>query len=845
MAVERFKTQVLILHPETRVLDACRAFFGDDYTVHLAQSGREALSALGETPIDFFVSAEDLPGMSGSEALREARKRSPQTQGILLAPINSSQAEIEALGNAKDFAAVLNGNATPAEIRAMVVDAAKRQQLAKLNQSANDAEHPSANDSGEHIVMSGDEAEQVPLPEPTIQEPAFTETQPDVAVKPMPNAGQRKAAAGAAAVEVLVLTQDQSFFRAIANASRGEHQVHIAPTLQEATDVMALGRVGVLVTDAAVAPSDVQIITSRLREIQPALVAIVAGRRDDGDAMMELISEGTIYRFLLKPVSPGRARLAMEASVKKSLEYRENPPPPPAATMTATRRSTIMEYVLEDDGEFGKGKLVAGIGALLIGLGIGAWALFSGSSDDEPATTITEPAAIVAEEAAVNTEPSTPAESPLEAAAAATNQDASVTEELVTAVEEPAPVASETVTAPQSEPEQASLALVEMRRRAFRALADGRIASPANDNALSLYAAILEANPGADDIQDEFDQVISEGFQLTEDALLNGRLDEASTILLRIREVAPFQARLPFLEAQLRKEQRRAIVEQARSQARAGDITTALATLDQAASLSAVSDPAVTAAREEILASQDKREVDELLDLAGARLAAGQLLSPREDNARFYYQAILEREPQNGPAQKGLELIGAALLSDAESALRAGNLQRAGSLLDAARASGARNSDVNSVRSEINAAQDAAQAAAEAEAAAEKAAADLLEQERVEAEAQAAENIEISADLADALPALQQNELVRTRYVAPIFPRSAVRRGVGGWVQFEFTITPEGSVTDIEVVESEPGQTFVGAATRALTQWEYQPYIDETGTAIDRRAQVKIAFEFD
>ena len=50
------------------------------------------------------------------------------------------------------------------------------------------------------------------------------------------------------------------------------------------------------------------------------MVAIVAGRRDDGEMLMDLINRGHVYRFLLKPVSPGRARLAIEASVKHHLE---------------------------------------------------------------------------------------------------------------------------------------------------------------------------------------------------------------------------------------------------------------------------------------------------------------------------------------------------------------------------------------------------------------------------------------------------------------------------------------------------------------------------------------------
>ena len=61
-------------------------------------------------------------------------------------------------------------------------------------------------------------------------------------------------------------------------------------------------------------------VITHLRGLKKRLVAIVAGRRDDGDMLMDLINRGKVYRFLLKPVSPGRARLAVEASVKHHLE---------------------------------------------------------------------------------------------------------------------------------------------------------------------------------------------------------------------------------------------------------------------------------------------------------------------------------------------------------------------------------------------------------------------------------------------------------------------------------------------------------------------------------------------
>ena len=77
MGVDRYRTQVLLLHSDQSALDEFSSSFDDRYTVHFATSGSEALTTLGETPIHVIVSAQKLPGMSGAEALREAKNRSP------------------------------------------------------------------------------------------------------------------------------------------------------------------------------------------------------------------------------------------------------------------------------------------------------------------------------------------------------------------------------------------------------------------------------------------------------------------------------------------------------------------------------------------------------------------------------------------------------------------------------------------------------------------------------------------------------------------------------------------------------------------------------------------------
>jgi TonB family protein len=85
------------------------------------------------------------------------------------------------------------------------------------------------------------------------------------------------------------------------------------------------------------------------------------------------------------------------------------------------------------------------------------------------------------------------------------------------------------------------------------------------------------------------------------------------------------------------------------------------------------------------------------------------------------------------------------------------------------------------------------------------------------------------------------SSLNRTKYVAPRYPRTAQRRGVSGWVDVIFTVDIDGSVTDVSVRDSNPGDTFVNAAINAVEKWEFEPVIED-GVAIQKRAAVRMMF---
>lgn len=81
--------------------------------------------------------------------------------------------------------------------------------------------------------------------------------------------------------------------------------------------------------------------------------------------------------------------------------------------------------------------------------------------------------------------------------------------------------------------------------------------------------------------------------------------------------------------------------------------------------------------------------------------------------------------------------------------------------------------------------------------------------------------------------------------IAPEYPPRALSRGLEGWVQVQFTITPTGTVKDPIVVEADPANVFDEAALRAVARWRYNPKV-EGGVAVERvGVQTIIRFQLD
>lgn len=84
--------------------------------------------------------------------------------------------------------------------------------------------------------------------------------------------------------------------------------------------------------------------------------------------------------------------------------------------------------------------------------------------------------------------------------------------------------------------------------------------------------------------------------------------------------------------------------------------------------------------------------------------------------------------------------------------------------------------------------------------------------------------------------------IVRT---APMYPSSASRQRITGYVILKFSIDTNGGVENIEVIESVPSKVFDGAAKKAVEKWKYAPLLEDGKPIYLTDVKTKLAFNIE
>jgi protein TonB len=667
--------------------------------------------------------------------------------------------------------------------------------------------------------------------------------------------------AGAQPVEILALTPDSDLLAVLEDAAGRQLEIWHATAREQTSELLLSGKVGVIVIDTLATGADCAAFCDQLREQFPDVVLVVAGTTSDQTELVKYITSGDVYRFLHKPVSPPRARNAIDAAIRRHIEGRTVAA---AESEPAPRRSRLPLYLWSG-------------GAALVLAGIIAAVMLS--DDGQSGRTEVAPTTLAVTAPAVTPSPGEP--------------DASAA----------APADAGTLEAAPERVDERDLWLAAARA----AFAAGNFTAANGEGAADYYQRVLAKFPDDPEAAAGLDAIADQLLSSAENALLEGRVADAERDVETARVVRPNNMRLAFLSAQLGKERERSLIAQARAAATGGDYVRARELLERAAQGQQTPSAAVQAARRELERQRLGSNVDSLLRSAGDRLQQGKLVEPAGDSAKSFIEAALATDPKNAEAQQVRRVLADQLLQKSRQAIAGGDLAAAEAWLQHAASLGA---SVRSTQRELQAAQ---QSNARAEQQARLVALlnerimqsklltppedsakhywlelrsaapnnaqlpDLLQRlgyrltqqaqldyqaRRYEAahttlqeakslgyssaelaalEAQVAEQRARTAFLADVVPA---HTLAREKYVEPRYPGAALRNGAEGWVEMDFTVAVDGSVKDVDVRAAEPIGVFEEAAIKSVSQWRYRPLM-RNGRAVEQRARLRMRFALE
>jgi len=268
-------------------------------------------------------------------------------------------------------------------------------------------------------------------------------------------------------------------------------------------------------------------------------------------------------------------------------------------------------------------------------------------------------------------------------------------------------------------------------------------------------------------------------------------------------------------------------------------------------------------------------DLNQLLAEARTAMNEQRYLAPAGNNAFEFYLRVLEKEPGNKVASDALRETFPFAATSAEQAINSRDFGEAQRQIDLLAKADPANFTLTILRSKLDAQrktldkqqqlaldQEKATQLAAQKAAADKQAADklaeqqkaqLAEQQKTEqasatqqprqqaaANAPAAGGDAAGADGGSAAGATTAAVLVKGS--AARYPTAAMRARQEGWVVVSFTVDPDGTTSDVKVVESQPRHVFDRAAIDAVERYRFNPAM-KNGVAVSSVKQQRIEFK--
>ncbi|MBH2032780.1 MAG: response regulator [Pseudomonadales bacterium] len=264
------RIRILFVDDEERILRSLALQFRREYEVLTESDPLRALQRLKSESVHVLVSDQRMPGMTGAELLAAAQQIAPQTLRILLTGYSDLDAAVAALNNGGIFRYLTK----PWDAQEMAFTLRQAGELA---------------------------LRQVPSTAAVLQSPVSATT----------------------ALKLLLLDDDPQTLAVVAEfCVAGGHRLLRAANLAEALQFLNHESVDLLVSDLKLAGEDTVPLLKTLARLHPRLLSLVVTPFQDTQALLKLINEAQIFRYLPKPIRKGLFDKGLQAAAAQALLLR-------------------------------------------------------------------------------------------------------------------------------------------------------------------------------------------------------------------------------------------------------------------------------------------------------------------------------------------------------------------------------------------------------------------------------------------------------------------------------------------------------------------------------------------
>jgi TonB family protein len=357
---------------------------------------------------------------------------------------------------------------------------------------------------------------------------------------------------------------------------------------------------------------------------------------------------------------------------------------------------------------------------------------------------------------------------------------------------------------PQSVLELLSAARIAFRDQKLLPRPDGE---PRGDSALELYTQVLSQDPGNDEALDGVRRLFLLGKARVQTDLASGKLDDATRLVGLFKDAGVSAAELGQLSASIAAARPKWAQQRVQQALTAGDVKTAEQLIGQLTAEG--TDPTtIVQLRHEL----DARKLDLQLTAMAAQvhsaIVAGDLLQPADNSARTRIAAmrtLARTHPVTLAAERDLT---AALISRGQQATRDAQFDQAQRLFAAAAELGS-STALSDARRQLQSAMSAtARRRAQAAAAAEAAAAP-------------SPSSSSPAPAPSTAPKAAPPGFIAAHPIRPLDVAYPPNTNAAGSVIVEFTLSPDGTASDMSVVSASPRGVFDQTAMDAVGRGRY------------------------